>query len=144
MLALITDVDSAAGLKLGGALLLLARGDSASAVEALRATAATLPSLPGGGVLVLAGRVAAGLDSARQVLAVDLFQQVVGDSTRAAGAGAAPAAAELEWARLLAKQGHPDRAMTHLEHLILAYPGSAVVPEARRMLDRLKGSVPRS
>lgn len=142
MLALITDVDSAHGAKLGAALLLLARGDSANAAEGLRAAAAGLPTAPRGGVLVLAGRVAAALDSAHQVLARDLFQQVANDSSRAAGA--APAAAELEWARLLEKQSHPDRAMAHLEHLILQYPSSAVVPEARRMLDRLKGLVPRS
>ena len=142
MLALITDVDSAQGTKLGAALLLLARGDSGNAVDGLRAAAAGLPAAPRGGVLVLAGRVAAALDSTRQVLARDLFQQVVNDSSRAAGA--APAAAELEWAHLLEKQNHPDRAIAHLEHLILQYPASAVVPEARRMLDRLKGSVPRS
>lgn len=145
MLALINDVDSAQGVKLGAALFVLARGDSADAVEGLRAAAAALPQAPRGGVLVLAGRVAAGLDSAHQALAADLFQQVVNDSTRPAGTAlAAPAAAELEWARLLEKQNHPDRAIAHLEHLILQYPGSAVVPEARRMLDRLKGSVPRS
>ena len=142
MLALITDVDSAHGASLGAALLLLARGDSANAVDGLRAAAAGLPTAPRGGVLVLAGRVAAALDSAHEVLARDLFQQVANDSSRAAGA--APAAAELEWARLLEKQSHPDRAIAHLEHLILQYPSSAVVPEARRMLDRLKGSVPRS
>src|SRR5579859_1445311 len=142
MLALITDVDSAQGTKLGAALLSLARGDSVNAVDGLRAAAAALPTAPRGGVLVLAGRVAAALDSAHQVLARDLFQQVVNDSSRAAGA--APAAAELEWARLLEKQNHSDRAIAHLEHLILQYPASAVVPEARRMLDRLKGSVPRS
>ena len=142
MLALITDVDSAQGTKLGAALLSLARGDSVNAVDELRTAAAALATAPRGGVLVLAGRVASALDSAHQVLARDLFQQVVNDSSRAAGA--APAAAELEWARLLEKQNHPDRAIAHLEHLILQYPASAVVPEARRMLDRLKGSVPRS
>ncbi|HYK09265.1 MAG TPA: hypothetical protein VEV39_00525 [Gemmatimonadales bacterium] len=142
MLALITDVDSGQGTKLGGALLLLARGDSANAVEGLRTAAAALPLAPRGGVLVLAGRVSAKLDSTHQALAADLFRTVVSDSTRAAGA--APAAAELEWARLLEKQNHPDQSIAHLEHLILQYPGSAVIPEARRMLDRLKGSVPRS
>ena len=142
MLALITDVDSAQGVRLGGALLALARGDSTTAVDGLRATAAGLAPGPRGGVLVLAGRVAAALDSAHQALAAELFRQVVTDSQPRATA--APAAAELEWARLLVKQGKPDRALAHLEHLILAYPGSAVVPEARRMMDRLKGSVPRS
>ena len=142
MLALITDVDSVPGLKLGTALLALARGDSGAALTGLLAAGDGLAPGPRGGVLVLAGRVAAALDSAHQAMALDLFRRVVEDSTRAAGA--APAAAELEWARLLERQGKPDRAVAHLEHLILAFPGSAVVPEARRMLDRLKGSVPRS
>jgi hypothetical protein len=117
-----------------------------SAVEALRGAAEPLGPGPKGGVLVLAGRVAAALDTAHQSEASELFQRVVADSSRATGkaGGAAPAAAELEWARLLEKQGKPEQAIAHLEHLILAYPGSAVVPEARRMLDRLKGSVPRS
>jgi tetratricopeptide (TPR) repeat protein len=142
MLALITDVDSSQGIRLGPALLALARGDSGAAVEGLRGAAEGLAPGPRGGVLVLAGRVAAALDSVHQAQAVELFRQVVADSL--SRAAAAPAAAELEWARLLEKQGKPDRAMAHLEHLILAYPGSAVVPEARRMMDRLKGSVPRS
>jgi tetratricopeptide (TPR) repeat protein len=142
MLALITDVDSSQGLRLGAALLALARGDSSGAVDGLRGAAEGLAPGPRGGILVLAGRVAAALDSTHQALAVELFRQVVSDSLHAVAA--APAAAELEWARLLDRQGKPDRAMAHLEHLILAYPGSAVVPEARRMMDRLKGSVPRS
>jgi len=142
MLALITDVDSAAGPALGGALLQLARGDSADAVTSLRSAAGqTAAKAPRDGILVLAGRVAAALDTAHRALAIDLFSRVVADS---AGAGAAPAAAELEWARLLEREGTPDRAVAHLEHLILTYPASAVVPEARRMLDRLKGAVPRS
>ena len=143
MLALITDLDSSAGPPLGRALLALARNDSAGAVDGLRrAGDAVAAPGPRGGILVLAGRVAAALDSAHRALAADLFRRVVADS--GPGAGAAPAAAELEWARLLERQARPDQAVTHLEHLILAYPGSAVVPEARRMLDRLKGAVPRS
>lgn len=141
MLALITDVDSSHGPALGAALLALARGDSAAAVAGLESAAASLPPGPRGAVFVLAGRVAAALDSVHQASAAELFRRVVADST---GAGAACAAAELEWARLLERQGHADLALTHLEHLILAHPESAVVPEARRMLDRLKGSVPRS
>ena len=149
MLALITNVDSGGGTgpELGAALLLLARGDSAGAVEALRHAALGGGVAPGarGNILVLAGRVAAQMDTARQAIAEELFRQVVSDSTRDGRvAGAAPAAAELEWARLLERQGKTDLATSHLEHLILAYPGSAVVPEARRLLDRLKGSVPKS
>jgi len=35
-------------------------------------------------------------------------------------------------------------AIQHLEHLILSYPGSALVPEARRELARAKGAIPKS
>jgi hypothetical protein len=44
----------------------------------------------------------------------------------------------------LERQGKSAEAITHLEHLILTYPQSAVIPEARRELERVKGAVPRS
>jgi len=97
----------------------------------------------GGGrpdLLLLAGRVAARLDTAQQGTALALFDEVV----RTAGQGAAAPAAELEWARLLERRAHTAEAIRHLEHLILTYPGSAVVPEARRELERAKGAIPKS
>ncbi|HEX4627299.1 MAG TPA: hypothetical protein VH137_00795, partial [Gemmatimonadales bacterium] len=60
------------------------------------------------------------------------------------GQGAAAPAAELEWARFLARRLQTPEAIKHLEHLILTYPGSAVVPEARRELERTKGAIPKS
>ena len=68
------------------------------------------------------------------------------DEIARAGAegGAAAPAAELEWARLLIRQGHAADAIPRLEHLILTYPNSAVVPEARRELERAKGAIPKS
>jgi TolA-binding protein len=91
-------------------------------------------------VLLLAGQVAAGLGGAHDGMAIDLFAQVV----RTGGDGAAPPAAELEWARVLARQGNVAEAIEHLERLILTYPSSAVVPEARRELERARGAIPRS
>jgi hypothetical protein len=35
-------------------------------------------------------------------------------------------------------------AIQHLEHLILSYPESALIPEARRELERAKGAIPKS
>jgi len=32
--------------------------------------------------------------------------------------------------------------VTLLEHLILTYPGSALIPQARRRLDEARGAVP--
>ena len=56
-----------------------------------------------------------------------------------------PEAAEayLEWARALMRAGDRDGARQRLEHLILTYPTSALVPQARRELDALRmGAVP--
>jgi len=63
-----------------------------------------------------------------------------------AAAGAAPAtapAAELELARLLVALGRTEEAVETLEHLILTYGESALVPQARRLLDQARGGVPR-
>lgn len=130
--------------ELGQALLLLARGDSSGAVSALRSAAAALP--PRGGrydVFLLAGQVAARLDGAHDAEAAALFEQIV-TAQDGAPQSAAPPAAELAWARLLARAGRAPEATSHLEHLILTYPQSAVIPEARRELERLKGAIPRS
>ncbi len=144
MLALLQQVPAESFRELGGALLLLAQGDSLHAVQALRLAAGRLATGAGGGgrpdLLLLAGRVAARLDSAQQQTALALFDEIV----HTAGEGAAAPAAELEWARLLERRAQTAEAMRHLEHLILTYPGSAVVPEARRELERAKGAIPKS
>jgi TolA-binding protein len=52
------------------------------------------------------------------------------------------AEAELEWARVLRRRGETAAAVQRLEHMILTYPRSALVPQARRELDLAKQSVP--
>jgi hypothetical protein len=47
--------------------------------------------------------------------------------------------AEVAW-----RQGRSTDAIAHLEHLILTYPESAIIPQARRLLDRVRGAVPSS
>src|SRR6266480_4653931 len=126
----------------------IALGASLRAAAALRLAAARLARGEGGGggrggrpdLLLLAGRVAARLDTLHQGTALALFDEVVSTG----GQGAAAPAAELEWARLLERRAQTAEAIRHLEHLILTYPGSAVVPEARRELERAKGAIPRS
>ena len=58
--------------------------------------------------------------------------------------GEAPEAAEaeLEWARALRRGGDTQGAVAHLEHLILSAPQSALLPQARRELELLRGTVP--
>jgi hypothetical protein len=142
MLALLARVPAERSAELGAALLTLARGDSGGAIAALRRAAGQF-DVAGGrlDVLLVAGQVAARLGGAHEPIATSLFEEI----TRAAGGeGAAAPAAELEWARLLIRQGRATQAVERLEHLILTYPGSAVVPEARRELERARGAIPRS
>src|SRR5437870_1102199 len=148
MVALLQRVPDDSFPDLGSALSLLAQGDSLRAVAALRLAAARLATGERGGgggggrpdLLLLAGRVAARLDTLQQGTALALFDEVVSTG----GQSAAAPAAELEWARLLERRAQTAEAIRHLEHLILTYPGSAVVPEARRELERAKGAIPRS
>ena len=141
MMALLQRIQEESSPELGAALLTLARGDSVTAAVALRRAASRLP-VQGGRleVLLLAGQVAAQKGGEQEATAIAVFDEVV----RAGGEGAAPPAAELEWARLLVRQGRSTDAIPHLEHMILTYPNSAFVPEARRVLERAKGAIPKS
>ncbi len=136
LLALIQPIQDDSLPALGRALLALERGDSAGAVAGLASLAEGLPSAGGGAELrLLAGRIEAARGRAEPAERL----------LRAAADSAAPAtapAAELELARLLSRLGRSEEAAGLLEHLILAYPGSAVVPQARRFLDEIRGRIP--
>jgi len=141
MMALLQRTQQESSPDLGAALLTLSRGDSVAAIAALRRAAARLPEQGGRlEVLLIAGQVAAQKGGDQELTATALFDEVV----RTGGEGAAPPAAELEWARLLVRTGRAAEAIPHLEHLILTYPNSAFVPEARRVLERAKGAIPKS
>jgi hypothetical protein len=89
-------------------------------------------------ILLLAARYAvlARDPAAAQAIWEDIAQ-------RHAESSAAPAAL-LGLARASAGRGDLAGATTRLEALILTYPQSALVPEARRELNRVRGLVPRS
>jgi tetratricopeptide (TPR) repeat protein len=141
MMALLQRIQDEASPELGAALLTLARGDSGAAITSLRRAAARFPEQGGRlEVLLLAAQVAAQKGGDQELTAIALFDEIV----RIGGEGAAPPAAELDWARLLVRTGRAAEAIPHLEHLILTYPNSAFVPEARRVLERAKGAIPKS
>ena len=129
------DADSLPAL--GLAFQALERGDSAAAAGALEEVARQLPPERGGAELqLLAGRVQAG--RALPVEAERLFRLAGKASGTAAAAGA-----RLELARLMVHQGRQPEAIAALEQLILEYPSSTAAPQARRLLDAVRGGVPR-
>lgn len=138
LLALLQPLEADTLPQLGRALLLLEQGDTAQASTALEQLATELPPAHGGAELnLLAGRVLAA--SGRSADAERLL--------RAAAVKEAPGtapAAELALAELLISARRPGEAMDLLEHLILTYPQSALVPQARRKLDEARGAVPKT
>lgn len=135
--ALLQDVRVDALPALGQALYLAERGDTAAAVRALVALARAGGTGGEAEFLALAARWSAGTDLAGSEV---LWTEV---ADRYPDAPSAPAAA-LALARIAAGRGDTGSATRRLEAMILRYPGSALVPEARRELDRVRGLVPRS
>lgn len=145
MMAVLQRIQVESSQELGAALLTLARGDTGAAVGALRRAAQKLP-VEGGRleVLLLAGQAAARSPAGgeQQNVAIALFDEIVRGGK--GSESAALPAAELEWSRLLIRNGRASEAIPHLENLILTYPNSAFVPEARRVLERARGVIPKS
>jgi tetratricopeptide (TPR) repeat protein len=116
---------------IGAAFLALARGDSALASRSFEQAAEGVPDAAPF-LLGLAARVAsARRDDAR---AIALWKRLV---EQYAAAPEAPEA-DLEWARTLERHGDRSAATARYEHLILTWPDSALVPQARQALDRLR------
>ncbi|MFN2399650.1 MAG: hypothetical protein ABR543_13585 [Gemmatimonadaceae bacterium] len=128
-----TSADSA--LLVGRAFLALAQADTLGAAANFEASARVLREAAS---LLLAS--AARLHSARrdETRAVPLWTVIALEH------GQSPEAPEanLEWARSLRRSGRAAAAIERLELLILTYPQSALVPQARRELDLARATVP--
>ncbi len=130
-LAFISRARLARAPGIGAAFLALARGDSAQASRAFEQAAESVPDAASF-LLGLAARVAvARRDEARALV---LWTRIV---AQCAASPEAPEA-DLEWARVLARRGDRDGATARLEHLILTWPDSALVPQARETLERMR------
>ena len=128
-----TKADSAPAI--GAAFLAIARADTTAAAAAFEAASRSVPDAAS---LLVAS--AARLHGARGDLAraVPLWRAVV---DRYPASAEAPEA-ELEWARALRRGGDAAAAIARLEHLILTYPNSALVPQARRELELARANIP--
>jgi len=136
LLALLQPIEEDSLPELGAAFLFLERGDTTAAVAGFTSAGGKRPRNKGGAeLLLLAGR----LEMARgqAPVAEKLFRAAV-DTT----APATAPAALLELGHLLASSGRGGEAVPVFEQLILDYPRSALVPQARRALDEVKGAVP--
>jgi tetratricopeptide (TPR) repeat protein len=136
MLGLLQVIEEDSRPALGEAFYQRQHGDSAAAAAGFERLAMTLPPEHGGAeLLLLAGRLRAGQGQSAD--AERLFRAAV-----IQGVPAGSAAAEFALADLLVRGGQKDQAIVALEHLLLTWPTSAVVPQARRLLDAARGAVP--
>ena len=118
---------------LGAAFLALARADSTGA-SARFMDAATQHVEVAPALLLIAARLVA----ATPDRAIPLWRRIVSEHPSTPEA----VESELEWARVLRRRGDLTSATTHLEHLILSAPQSALLPQARRELELARGAVP--
>jgi hypothetical protein len=138
LLALLQPLDVDTQPALGRALLQLEQGDTAAASTGLEQLAPTFPPQHGGAeISLLAGRLLAGTGKPADA------ERLLRAAASRDAPGTAPAA-ELALAELFLATQRPGEAVDVLEHLILSYPQSALVPQARRKLDEARGAVPRT
>ena len=138
-LSLIQRVQPDSVPKLGDALLKLARRDTSGGVRDLARVARELPSQGGrAAVLAYAGELAVASGDYERA------EPILLEAMRADSAGPAAPAAEYALAFSYAQLGKNAAAIQRLEHLILTYSESAVVPQARRLLDQVRGMIPKS
>ena len=118
----------------GRAFLALARGDSARAAAAFLDAAAEL-SDAAPVLLAMSARVS--LATGDQAGAIRIWSRLLEEYRNSPEA---PEAA-LEWARQLRRQGEYAESISMLERMILSYPASALVPQARRELELARARI---
>jgi tetratricopeptide (TPR) repeat protein len=121
----------------GQAFLALARSDTAAAATQFEASVKEVPDATPLLMAITARLLRSTSDSARSE---SIWQDIITNHVQS------PEAAEsaLEWARVLRHRGDKAKAIERLEHLILTYPQSALVPQARRELELARGTIPPS
>jgi len=117
--------------RVGHAFLALARSDTASAAMTFEATAKEVVDASPLLLAIAARLYRSTADSARSEV---IWDEIIRNHPQSPEA----AEADLEWAKLLRSQGKTPAAIARLEHLILTYPQSALVPQARRELEMAK------
>jgi tetratricopeptide (TPR) repeat protein len=120
---------------IGRAFLALARSDTVAAAKEFEATSKEVIEASPLLLAIAARLYRATADSAKSE---QIWDTLIKSHTQAPEA----AEADLEWAKVLRRSGNGAAAIARLEHLILTYPQSALVPQARRELEIAKGTIP--
>jgi tetratricopeptide (TPR) repeat protein len=118
----------------GVAFLALARGDTLNAAKTFIIAADSTPDAAST-LLAIAAQLYSGKDDAAAIAVWTRLLDKHGDSAEAPEA-------DLAWARALLRKKDVKGAIEKLEHLILTYPTSALVPQARRELDVARKIIP--
>lgn len=134
LLALLQAIEQDTLMALGTALNTLERGDTGSTVTQLMAIAGTLEPAGAAAVQLLAGRLALAAADTNRAAVLLLAADV-------AEFPAVAAEARLLRARLELLVARRDTARQLLESIMTDFPESAVVPEARRLHDTVRGAV---
>jgi tetratricopeptide (TPR) repeat protein len=123
--------------EVGSAFLALARSDTVAAAAAFVAAANATPDAAST-LLAIAAQLHAGKKDDDK--AIVLWSRIIDKFPTSAEAPEA----ELAWSRALLRKKDVPGAIAKLEHLILTYPQSAMLPQARRELDLAKRVIPPS
>lgn len=138
ILALLQPIGPDTLVPLGKAFQRLDRGDTVAAALDFAEVGRALPADGGrADVLLFSGRLSAAVGKAEQA-EQSLKAAVLKD------APATAAAALLELGRLYLTHERREEAVAVLEQMILEYSGSALIPQARRLLDQARNAVPRT
>ena len=128
-----TRVDSSR--KAGAAFLALARSDTVGAAPLFETAADELPDAAPLVLGIAARLYATTSDSLRSLT---IWQAIIDKYPQSPEAPES----DLEWARTLRRHGESREAIARLEHLILTYPQSSLVPQARRELEIARSAIP--
>jgi tetratricopeptide (TPR) repeat protein len=120
---------------IGRAFLALARSDTTAAAKEFEATSKDVVDASPLLLAIAARLYRATTDSSKS-------EEIWGTLIKSHAQAPEAAEADLEWAKVLRRKGNGPAAITRLEHLILTYPQSALVPQARRELELAKGTIP--
>jgi hypothetical protein len=120
---------------IGRAFLALARSDTTAAAKEFEVTSKDVVDASPLLLAIAARLYRATADSAKS-------EEIWGTLIKSHAQAPEAAEADLEWAKVLRRKGNGPAAITRLEHLILTYPQSALVPQARRELELAKGTIP--